>query len=341
MEIKEARFAPGSEGLLTPLLPFLQDKSVSELLINKPYEVFVEKNGEMIRHEIKALSNIHLKRLFLFIANENGQSLDDKSPLLSGNLFDGSRVQLVIPPSSKHYALSIRRKSIKRLTLDDYKQTGFYNAAIPFHDFMNDGQLLLSDDKALNALYQQQRWAQFIELAVSSKKNIVISGETSSGKTTFLNACVNHIPEDERIITLEDTFEIEAPHINQVSLKAPKKLENEQATVTMQDLVQCSLRLRPDRIIMGEMRGAEILDFVSACSTGHDGSISTIHAPNPRVALMRMVQMYKFNNVSMSDDEIRHVLNEVIDIILQVEPTAQGRRLKYVHYKNAHLFQGN
>lgn len=335
MEISEKRYTPGSEGLLTPLAPFLADKSVSEILINKACEVFVEKHGTMMRYEVGELTRMHLKRLFTFIANENDQHLDEDSPLLSGSLYDGARVQLVIPPASGFYTLSIRRKSIKRLTLDDYESSGFYKNALPFNKYMSDDDLVSADDKGLSALYHKQLWPQFIEQAVLSKKNIIISGQTSSGKTTYLNACVGHIPKNERIVTLEDTFEIEAPHQNQVSLKAPKKLQSQQKIVSMQDLVQCSLRLRPDRIIMGELRGEEILDFVSAAQTGHEGCISTIHAPNPKVAFMRMVQMYKFNPVSMSDEEIGHLLNEAIDIVLQVEPTPTGRQLKYVYYKHA------
>lgn len=335
MEVATLRFAPGSEGLLAPLMPWLNDNKVSEILINKPQEVYIERLGEMKRVEVSALTELHLKRLFLFIANENQQHLSDYSPLLSGNLYDGSRVQLVIPPASKHYTLAIRRKSIKKLTLEDYKHSNFYEKVKPFHAFNEDESLFTPDDKELAHLYHQGNWPGFIELAVLTKKNIVISGETSSGKTTFLNACLNHIPNEERIITLEDTFEVEASQPNTVSLMAAKKLQNEAQLVSMQDLVQCSLRLRPDRIIMGEIRGPEILDFVSACSTGHDGSISTIHAKNPRVAFMRMVQLYKLNQVYMSDEEIRQVLNEVIDIILQVEPSPEGRFLSCVHYKNA------
>lgn len=336
MEVATLRFAPGSEGLLTPLMPWLSDNTVSEILINQPEEVYIERLGEMKRYELKSLTQLHLKRLFLFIANENKQHLTESSPILSGNLYDGSRVQLIIPPASKYYTLSIRRQSVKRMTLNDYKQTDFYLDAQTFKrtkpasDYFND------EEKQLIALYQDANWPAFIELAVLLKKNIVISGETSSGKTTFLNACTHHIPLNERLITLEDTYEINSTHPNKIAMLAPKKLEGQGAILSMQDLVQCALRLRPDRLIMGEIRGREILDFISACSTGHEGSITSIHASNPRVAFMRMIQMYKLNNVpSMRDEEIEAVLNEVIDIVLQVKKTPHGRKLVYVYYKNA------
>ncbi len=336
MEVAALRYAPGSEGLLTPLMPWLSNSSISEILINQPQEVYIECFGEMKRFDVPSLTQLHLKRLFLFIANENQQHFHEGSPILSGNLYDGSRVQLIMPPAAKHYTLSIRRQSVKQMSLNDYKETTFYQDAKTFERTQPASTYFNQEEKQLIALYKEANWPAFIELAVLLKKNIVISGETSSGKTTFLNACTRHIPLSERIITLEDTYELNSPHPNKVAMLAPKKLEGQGLALSMQDLVQCALRLRPDRLIMGEIRGREILDFVSACSTGHEGSITSIHASNPRVAFMRMIQMYKLNNVpSMRDEEIDAVLNEVIDIILQVKRTPHGRKLVYVYYKNA------
>lgn len=336
MEMSVSHFAPGSEGLLAPLAPWLKDSEVSEILINQPNEVFIEKSGSMRRFETPMLDRLHLKRLFTLLANENGQVLNETSPMLSGNLMDGSRVQLVIPPTSKHYTLSIRRQSIASRTLGDYQSSDFYGRTQAFLINNTDAISSSPDEQYLMELYSAKQWPDFIAEAILTKKNIVISGETSSGKTTFLNACCQQIPAHERLITLEDTFEVNLPHANKVSLKALKCTENAKATITMQDLVQCSLRLRPERLIMGEIRGREILDFISACSTGHDGSITSIHASNPRMAFMRMVQMYKLNNLpSMRDEEITAVLKAVIDVILQVKKTAFGRELVSVYYKEA------
>jgi type IV secretion system protein VirB11 len=330
-------FTPGSEGLLFPLHRFFQDKAVSEILINKPQEVFLERLGVMERHVIPALDSMHIRRLFTFIANENRQSLSETSPLLSGNLYDDSRVQLVIPPAARNHTLSIRRPSIQKRTLADYKASGFYDHARGFDLNVPLDEALSADEKALGVLYHQKQWGDFIALAVHLKKNIVISGETSSGKTTYLNACIGNIPHHERIITLEDTYEVNIPHQNVVSLCAPKKGAGKSDGLCMQDLVQCALRLRPDRLIMGEIRGAEILDFISACSTGHEGSITSIHANNPRIALMRMTQLYKLNNVpSMRDEDIQRELHEVIDIIIQVARTPHGRTADTFYYKHAH-----
>lgn len=334
MEALTTHFMPGSTGLLTPLQSLLGDDVVSEILINRPGEVFVERQGKMERLEIPILDAQHLRRLFTFIANENGQRLSDESPILSGNLQDGSRVQLVIPPASKCYTLSIRRPSIKKQTLDDYRHSNFYNQAQAFDIHASIDNDISSEESELRRLYQAGLWADFVALAITYKKNIVISGETSSGKTTFLNACAAYIPAHERIITLEDTYEIDIPHQNRVALLALKGLEGRSSLLSMQDLVQCALRLRPDRLLMGEVRGREILDLVSACSTGHEGSITTIHAPNPRVAFMRMTQMYKLNNVpSMRDEDIHRELHEVIDIVVQLKKMAHGRQMTSVYYK--------
>ena len=329
-------FKPGSEGLLAPLNPWFEDAQVSEILINKPGEVFVEKKGAMHRFEVPVLNELHLKRLFNFIANENGQTIGRDRPLLSGNLFDGSRVQLVLPPASAHFSLSIRRKTLMDVSFEDYKSRGFFDSVKPFYLDSSDEELLNEGDKELLALFHARQWADFFELAIAHKKNIVIAGATSSGKTTFLNACLKKIPHHERIITLEDTFELEPPHPNRVSLFAPKKINEHEAGVSMQDLVQCSLRLRPDRIFMGEIRGAEIMDFVSACSTGHEGSITSIHASNPRIAFARMTQLYKRNNVpSMSDKDIMRELTSVIDIVIQTKMENGVRKISYAYFKTA------
>lgn len=331
-----SHFKPGSEGLLAPLMPWFDDNSVSEILINNPCEVFIERKGTMTRFDVPALNALHLKRLFNFIANENEQTIGREKPLLSGNLFDGSRVQLVLPPASKNYTLSIRRKTLTNMTLDDYKKTAFFDSAKPYYLDDDETHCLGDDEKSLLEFFKQKQWWDFLTLAIALKKNIVISGATSSGKTTFLNACLNEIPLNERIITLEDTFELEPPHQNLVRLFAPKKIKETDIGVSMQDLVQCSLRLRPDRIFMGEIRGAEIMDFVAACSTGHEGSITSIHANHPKGAFRRMTQLYKRNNVpSMSDDDIMDELKSVIDIILQTKMENGERKISYAYFNTA------
>ncbi len=330
-------YAPSSTGLLAPLSSFLEDPLISEILINKPKEVYVEKHGRMERHEVVAFDERMLLTLFQLIANENHQDIGEARPLLSGSLLDGSRVQLVLSPTAKHPALSIRRKVVQQRELGDYETEGFYDNTRHFHVEMKGILDLPAHEQALVNLYQAQKWSAFIKLAVQLKKTIIISGGTSSGKTTYLNACLRHIPLDERLVILEDTREIEAPHPNQLQLLASKG-EQGVAKVTMQDLVQASLRLRPDRIIVGEIRGKEILDFLAAASTGHDGSMTSIHANNPGIAFMRMAQMVKLNNVpSMTDEDIYRELKAVIDIIVQLEKTAEGRQVQSIFYRYGSL----
>jgi type IV secretion system protein VirB11 len=328
------QYAPGSVGLLAPIEPWLNDDLVSEILLNKPGEVWVEKEGRLQQFAVPELNHAHIGRLFQLIANENSQKISIETPLLSGSLMDGSRVQLCMPPTAKYHALSIRRKVVKNFTLDDYKKTSFYDEAEICQLDNITVKNLPKLERLLLELYENKSWDEFIRLAIKLKKNVVISGSTSSGKTTFLNACLREIDLEDRIIVLEDTREIEIPHKNQVNLLASKDKDQGVAKVDMQDLVQCCLRLRPDRIIMGEIRNEAIMDFVSACSTGHEGSLTTIHANNPRLAFMRMTQLYKLNHVpSMTDNDILRELKEVIDIIIQVNKETNVRRIKSIYFK--------
>lgn len=335
MDAIKACYSSGAVGLLAPLQDFLDDEQVSEILINKPQEVFIERQGALLRFDIPVFTTQYLRRLFTLIANENKQCLSESSPILSGNLHDGSRVQLVIPAAAQHETLSIRKFTLKNLTFDDYASLGFFSKV---QSVNLDSDILIDkpDEDTLQRFYNTSNWPEFLAQAIRFKKNIIISGGTSSGKTTFLNSCAQHIPLNERLITLEDTFEINVQHPNLVRLKALKQVGIDANHVSMQDLVQASLRLRPDRIIMGEIRGKEIFDFVSACSTGHSGALATIHANNPKVAFMRMAQLYKLNPISgMTDTDIYNVLHEVVDIVVQLEKTHEGRRLVEVYYKHA------
>ncbi|MCL9685743.1 P-type DNA transfer ATPase VirB11 [Legionella maioricensis] len=329
----KAQCSPGSTGLLAPLYEFLNDTQVSEVLINRPQEVYVERAGVLERFNIPVLTTSYLRRLFALIANENKQTLSENSPILSGNLKDGSRVQLVIPPASLYETLSIRKFTLKQVRFTEYNEQGFFSLA---QGVGLDESIQTSGEIYLRELYDAKNWHEFIREGIIHKKNIIISGGTSSGKTTFLNSCLSEISLDERLITLEDTYEIDSPHPNQVRLKTLKQTGDTASHLSMQDLVQATLRLRPDRIIMGEIRGKEIFDFVSACSTGHSGSIATIHANNPKVAFMRMAQLYKLNQVAgMTEADIYAVLHEAIDIVVQLQKTASGRRLVEVYYKHA------
>lgn len=321
--------SPGSVGLLEPFSPYLNDPTLSELLINKPGEIWVENIEGMKRLQMDYVDEQYMRRLFMLLANENSQELSDQYPALSGELYDGSRIQCVMPPLSRHYTLSIRKKSLKKRTFEDYRKQGFFDDVklLSLDDFRN-GQHFVDENKDdWLSLYHPKTIEDFVYRGIQLKKTMVICGGTSTGKTTFLDCCGSYIPKYERIITLEDTYEVSLPHENQVNLKAP-----ENSRFEIYHLLKMSLRLRPDRLIVGELRDKEVLDFISACSTGHDGSIATIHASTPLLAIQRMVQLYKRNNVpSMRDEEIYNEITSVVDCFVQLyDSPKKGRQVQYV-----------
>lgn len=308
-------------------MPWLNDDAVSEIVLNHPKIIFVDKNNRFYRYELPEFDSQRLRQIFRLIANENHQELSEKKPILSAVLPNGMRVQLIMPPVSMHYAFAIRKKREMHFSLDALKSQDYFKHTDAFS--LTD-QPYSSKNLKLQNLYRQKQWHDFTKLALKMGKNIVISGATSSGKTTFLNACLSELPLSERLILLEDTPEITVPHENSLRLVASKG-EQGVSQVTMQDLLQCSLRLRPDRIIVGEVRGKELLEYVGACLTGHRGSITTIHAENPKIALMRMCQMYKLNALpAMTDQDIYNEIQQAVDIIFQLKQNETDRHLESV-----------
>ncbi len=329
--LEKKKYKPGSDGLLSLFSPWLNDNEVSEILINKPGEVWIEKAGCMSQHILSDITPLYLKRLFIFIANENGKVITEANPILSGNIYGDMRLQLVMPPAAKDYALSIRKQTKHKLTLSGLNQQGFYEEVTSCS--LADGDLMQqTGEKYLLSVYESKQWMAFLEKAIHLKKNIIISGATSSGKTSLLNACIASVPQHERIITLEDTFELSILQPNKVSLLAQKDKVN----YSMQDLLRCILRLRPDRILIGEIRGPEVLDFIASSQTGHSGAMATIHANNPKGVITRMTQLYKQNNLpSMTDSEIRQEILDVIDVIVQLERKGNRRYISAIYYKEA------
>lgn len=309
------------ETYLTPLKALFQEEGVSEISINSPGEVWVEKYGDMHLIPLPELNFEHLKGLARLVAQSTEQFVSEEHPLLSATLPNGYRIQVAYPPvcESRSVVMSIRKGSTLQWDLEDYDKMGaFKGTAIEESENPQDVELRdLLDKKEIKA---------FLYKAIAYKKNIIISGGTSTGKTTFTNACIRAIPKEERLITAEDAREIILDrHPNHVHLVASKG-DQGRAKVSTQNLIEACLRLRPDRIIVGELRGAEAFSFLRAINTGHPGSISTLHADTPQMALEQLKLMVMQAGLGMPPAEIKEYIKEVVDIVIQLKRGSKGHR---------------
>ena len=316
---------------LEPLRPWLDKPNVSEISINQPGEVWVEAAGEpRASFKVEELTNDLLAQLSRQIAANTDQLINEEKPLLSAALPNGERVQVVAPPAAPNgYAFSIRKQVLRNMNLDDYAKQGAF-------DMTRTSKKAELDDtvETMRKLLRDKKIHEFLVFAVKSQQNIIISGGTSTGKTTFLNALMQEIPLDERIITIEDTREVNAPHGNLLNLIAAKG-EQGKALVTIQDLLEASLRLRPDRIILGELRGKEAYTFLRAINTGHPGSISTLHADSPAGAIEQLSLMVLQANLGLSRSEIKDYVFNMIDIVIQLKREGSRRYISAIQYKHA------
>ncbi|MEH0830979.1 P-type DNA transfer ATPase VirB11 [Anaplasma bovis] len=309
------------ETYLEPFKDLFAEEGVNEISINKECEVWVENRGEIRQERIESLTIAHLKALSRLIAQATEQKISEETPLLSASLPNGFRVQIVFPPACEgdKVALSIRKPSTVQLSLEDYEKMGAFS-------FVAEQKSKTEDvNKQLLSLLDKGEIRKFLELAVLSKKNIIVSGGTSTGKTTFTNAALRVIPSHERIITVEDSREISLHHPNCVHLLASKGGQG-RAKVSTQDLIEACLRLRPDRIIVGELRGAEAFSFLRAINTGHPGSISTLHADTPQMAIEQLKLMVLQANLGLPSDQIATYITNIVDIIIQLKRAEGGVR---------------
>ena len=282
-----------------PISPVLRSPRVSEIMINGPDHIFVESSGKIFESGIRFFSEQHLLSIIQRIVEPLGRHVDEASPMVDARLPDGSRVNAIIPPLALQGAtVTIRKFSEKKLTTEDLIRFGS-----------------MTQDMAL-----------FLEEAVRSRQNILVSGGTGSGKTTLLNVLSLFIPKGERVITVEDSAELKLDHPNLVSLEArPANIEGK-GRITIRDLVINTLRMRPDRIIVGECRGAEALDMLQAMNTGHDGSLTTAHANNPRDALTRLENMVMMAGFELPSSAIREQIASALDLIVQQTRMVDGSR---------------
>lgn len=284
---------------LGPLEPLLADPTISDILVNGPESVFVERAGKLQATDIRFNNENHLLNIIDRIVSSVGRRIDESSPMVDARLKDGSRVNAIIPPLALDGpSVSIRRFAIDRLTMDNLVELG----SVP------------------------KELAQVFEGIVKARLNILISGGTGSGKTTMLNILSGFIPKDERIVTIEDSAELQLQQPHTVRLETrPPNIEGK-GQVSQRDLVRNSLRMRPDRIVIGEVRGGEALDMLQAMNTGHDGSLTTVHANSARDALGRIENMVSMSGINFPTKTLRAQIASAINIVIQIERMEDGHR---------------
>lgn len=304
---------------LAPFHEILARPDVTDVHVNKPGELWIETLGGGIeRHQNSGITELALARLARQLAALTHQGISREHPLLGATLPDGSRVQVVAPPATRGpLALSIRRQVAASLTLQDYESSGQFAQT-------RHSDIVSADDRELGRLINGGRFREALSLAVRARKNIIVSGGTSTGKTTFLNALLREIPADERLIFIEDTPELLAEHENSVGLVSVRG-ELGEARVTANDLVSASLRMRPDRIILGELRGTEAFAFLRAINSGHPGSMTTIHADSPAGAVEQLAMLVLQGGARLSRDDIGHYVQQSVDVFVQLGRSG-GRR---------------
>lgn len=312
-----------SQQLLSPLKPWLENPEVSEIMMNRPGEIYVESRGEVRRHAVVGLHMLHVMRALRLVANENEKVFDAHAPLLSARLYNQSRIQAVLPPVSKTVCFSIRKHTETTRSWDELM--------VP--DYFRLGVRQQRSQDPLRQLLDQKKWSEFLREAVRLRKTILIAGETGSGKTTLLGTLLSVIDRSERIVVLEDTQELPPSKHNSLSLLA-RDDDFLQKPITLSELLSVSLRLRPDRIVLGELRGGEAYDFISACQTGHGGSMATIHAASPAVALERLVQLYLLRSGSTFPLELlRQLVKDTVDVVVQLSRRSGRPRVEDIYYQ--------
>lgn len=306
---------------LGPLKGFFEQQGISEISINRPGEIWVERFGEMERHEIPEFTFDHLRSMGHLVAQSTNQMVSEEKPLLSATLPDGYRIQVVFPPASEPFTvvMSIRKQTVVNLDLKQYEAIGAFESTM-----VRKGDN--EEDKHLRKLLDQGAVREFLSQAVKLRRNIIISGGTSTGKTTFMNATLKEIPDTERLLTIEDAREIDLAHIpNHIHLVASRGGQG-RALVSAQDLIEAALRLRPDRIVLGELRGAEAFSYLRAINTGHPGSITTLHADSPVLAIEQLILMIMQANLGLKREEIKEYVSAVINVVVQLKRGAKGKR---------------
>jgi pilus assembly protein CpaF len=284
---------------LGPLEPLLADPTISDILVNSPQNIYIERRGKLERTNVTFKDDEHLMRVIERIVSSVGRRIDESSPMVDARLADGSRVNAIIPPLSLDGpVLSIRRFGAEPLRMAKLIEIGALTSDI----------------------------ADMFEMCVNARLNVLISGGTGAGKTTLLNALSAYIPEEQRIVTIEDSAELQLqqPHVVRLETRPPN-IEG-RGEVTQRDLVKNALRMRPDRIVIGEVRGGEAIDMLQAMNTGHDGSLTTVHANTPRDALARLETMIQMTGMKLSERAMRQQIASALNLVIQAARLSDGTR---------------
>jgi type IV secretion system protein VirB11 len=329
---------PGDEGLgasaleltLRPLRPLLAAGDVTELCINRPGEAFLETRSGWHRADLEFADFDWCLRFAKLVAHSSSQRIDEQSPLLSATLPGGERVQIVIPPATTReaVAIAIRRPSAEHWSLDDLARRGIFRSA------RRSSNTLDAAETELLALLEAQEFERFMRLAVLTRRNILVSGPTGSGKTTWTKALIREIPGDERLITIEDAPELVLDrHPNHVRLYYSKD-DQGRARITPKQLLECCLRMRPDRILLAELRSDEAFDYLRNVNSGHPGSITSVHAASAELAFEQLVLLIKQNRAGaeLARQDIKSLLYLLVDVVIQFGVERHARFIKEIWY---------
>lgn len=302
---------------LEPFQMYFDWEGVNEICINKPEELWVEQHGRFTRYDMPVLTSTYLWQFARLVAEFNNREISPETPTLSSTLPNGMRIQFVVEPACEKgsFVCSIRKPSVAQVALQDY--------------FRNDNSHALDETNsagtALQAAYQSKDYTTFLRLAVLQQKNIIISGGTSTGKTTFLNSLLPFIPFEERLITIETDREVRSEHRNVVHLLAAEEGKSV-ANITMLGLLKASLRLRPDRILVSELRAEEAFPYLRAINSGHPGSITTLHANSPEGCFEQLAFMVIQGGSTLSRQELIAYAKSIIPIVVQIKRSQGGER---------------
>jgi type IV secretion system protein VirB11 len=314
---------------LAPFRQWLQDPDITEIAVNAPGVVWMEKHSRWSSQPCAEATSKVLKALGTAVATYSNQKWDASTPLLSASMPDGSRIQLVMPPAVEEdrYSFTLRKPALTTRKMEDFSAAGLFCKVRPMQSALSD------HEQELLYLLETEQYEEFLKLAVRARMNIVVSGATGSGKTTFMKGLVHEIPKEERLVTIEDVRELFVPHENSVHLLYSKGGQGK-SNVKPKDLLESCLRMKPDRILLAELRGDECLYFIRNAASGHPGSITSCHAGTPALAFEQLAIMIQDSpgGANLTFDVIKRLLVLTIDIVVQFQNHMGDRFISEIYF---------